>query len=61
MKMYITTNENVQELLQIYCDCKPVIWNLFFGWRGTKTINNKTYYYYLIPNKLIELVKTWED
>ena len=59
MKTYIILTDEEVMLLDMYCETKPAWWRLFFGWRGTRYINNEPQYYYKVPAKVYELSQTF--
>jgi hypothetical protein len=40
MVIYRTNDEMVIDLLLMYCEGKSFLWNMFFGWRETKTLSD---------------------
>lgn len=54
MKLYMVNTEEEFALLEMYCAGKSALWNLFFGWRKTVTVNNENRYYYKIPKSAFE-------
>lgn len=57
-KLKMTTNEYQAHLLNMYCEGRSFIWNMFFGWRMSKKLNTDVpEYYYRVPKKIWELTE----
>ena len=41
MKKYYIDNECMRDLLMLYCEGKSLLWNTFFGWRGSSFKNGE--------------------
>ena len=66
MKKYYIDNECMVDFVEMYCEGKSYLWNLFFGWRRSH-FRNETWIYsiYRIPKKIyqmaIAMAKKYDD
>ena len=56
MKKYYIDNECMVDFVEMYCEGKSYLWNLFFGWRRSH-FRNETWIYsiYMIPEKIYQM------
>lgn len=66
MKKYCIDNECMLDFIEMYCEGKSRLWNIFFGWRGSHFRKEKwAYSIYMIPKKIyqmaVEMAKKYDD
>lgn len=60
MKTYPVLTEEEALLLEMYCEAKPLLWRMFFGWRKTKNLGeNGSTYYYKVPKRAYKLCQLY--
>ena len=53
----IAKTEPEKALFDMYCAGHSYFWNLFFGWRKTKKVENEEWEYYRVPVQIPVLVQ----
>lgn len=52
-----TRNRTIQNILSAYCEGRSHLWNLFFGWRKTRFIDDKEeQMFFWVPSRKLEIL-----
>lgn len=62
MIIYKTNNDTTANFLFMYCEGKSALWNMFFGWQGTKGLpNGGNSYTFKIPRKIYQMAEKFAE
>lgn len=66
MKKYLIDNDCMADFLEMYCEGKTFLWNVFFGWRETVySKDGQERRYYIVPERIYQMAKrsaeVWDD
>lgn len=62
MKRYIVNDARTRDLLEMYCQGKSGVWNMFFGWRQSHFFgDNWQWSIYIVPEHIFKEAQYYAD